>query len=219
MGISSPFSNPHRAVFPAVFFYDLVRTARRGRHTFIRVAYAGILTLVLLNMYAAWMVPQVVSSIGSGNLFPEFWNPSVVPGRELVNFASTYFYAFVGIQMLVVFLLTPPYVAGAIAEEREHGTLEALFVTHLRNSQIVLGLLLSRLARLAMILLAGLPFLSLLQLLGGIDPNLVLAVFAATGMTALSVASLGMLLSIYAGKARRAIVQTELIVIGYVTLL
>jgi hypothetical protein len=101
----------------------------------------------------------------------------------------------------------------ATASSRD--TLEALFTTHLRNDQIVLSLLLSRLTKLAAILLAGIPILSFLQFLGGIDPGLVFADFAATGMLVLSVASLGLLLSIYAGKARRAIVQTECIVVGY----
>jgi ABC-type transport system involved in multi-copper enzyme maturation permease subunit len=182
---------------------------------FIRFAYAGLLAFVLLNMYTAWIVPHIIPRIGSQGFLHGIWNPSAVPGKELANFASAYFYAFVAIQLTVIILLTPPYVAGAIAEERERSTLEALFVTHLRNDQIVLSMLFSRLARLAMILLVGIPILSFLQLLGGIDPNLVFAAFVATGMTALSIASLGLLLSIYAGKRRKAIIQTEVLVIGY----
>jgi ABC-type transport system involved in multi-copper enzyme maturation permease subunit len=190
---------------------DLIRTARSGRHTMLRSVYVAVLLAVLLQLYGVWLYGHNKSSW-------DIWDARSLPGHEIADFAATYFYVFTALQLLVVLLLTPPYVAGAIAEERERGTLEALFATHLRNDQIVLGLLLSRLARLGMIVLAGLPILSVLQFLGGIDPNLVLAVFVVTGMSALSLSCLAMLFSIYAGKARRAILQTELIAVGYLFL-
>src|SRR5438094_417338 len=80
-------------------------------------------------------------------------------------------------------LATAAYTAGAISEEKEHRTLEYLLATDLRNREIVLGKLASRLANLALLVVAGLPVLSLLQFLGGVDPDLMLATFALTGLT------------------------------------
>src|SRR5262249_11315723 len=52
------------------------------------------------------------------------------------------------------------------------------------------------------------PVLSLLQLLGGVDPQLLLAGFVATGVTMLSLAALSIFNSVYATKPRTAIVLT-----------
>src|SRR2546427_357840 len=78
--------------------------------------------------------------------------------------------------------------AGAIAEEKDRRTLDYLLASDLSNAEIVFGKLLSRLAYLALIMLTGLPFLSLLQLLGGVDPSLVVVGLVVTLMTMLSLA-------------------------------
>src|SRR5207237_971490 len=70
--------------------------------------------------------------------------------------------------------------------------------------------LVSRLANLLLITITGLPVLSLLQFMGGVDPNLVLAGFAATGMTMASLAGLSILNSVWAKKPRDAIALTYL---------
>jgi hypothetical protein len=58
--------------------------------------------------------------------------------------------------------------------------------------------------------LTGLPILGFLQLLGGVDPNLVLVGFAGTALTMLSLASLGILNSAYCDRPRTAIFLTYL---------
>src|SRR5438309_1571742 len=70
----------------------------------------------------------------------------------------------------------------------------------------------------ALILLTGLPVVSLVQLLGGVDPTLVLVGFAATGLTMLSLAALSILNSVFAQKPRDAIVLTYLAVVAYMAL-
>ena len=54
----------------------------------------------------------------------------------------------------------------------------------------------------------GLPVLGFLQLLGGVDPGLVLAAFAATGVTVVSLACLSILNSVLSARPRTAIVLT-----------
>jgi ABC-type transport system involved in multi-copper enzyme maturation permease subunit len=114
------------------------------------------------------------------------------------------------IQFLTVAVLTPAYTAGAIAEEKDRKTLEFLLATDLYNREIVLSKLASRVANLTLIVLAGLPILSFLQFMGGVDPNLVLAGFAATAMTMLSLAGLSILYSVWYKRPRDAIVMTYL---------
>src|SRR5262249_33048401 len=105
--------------------------------------------------------------------------------------------------------------AGALAEEKDRGTLEYLFTTDLRSHEIVLGKLVSRLAVMLLLALTGLPVLTLLLFLGGVDPNQVLGSFAATGVTLLSLACLSILSSAYVPKPVTAILLTYLEVAAY----
>src|SRR5262249_45248666 len=116
-----------------------------------------------------------------------------VDRRETAILAETFFSAFMIVQLILVVLLTPAYVAGAIAEEKDRKTLEFMLATDLNNREIVLSKLLSRVANMTLLLLTGLPILSILQFLGGVDSQLMLAGFAGTGLTILGIASVGIL--------------------------
>jgi len=150
-----------------LFFYDLVRTARRNRLIPTRCLFAIVLLAVVFIFYANWF------GLGYGSWDDLFSQPSV-RRDELASFGSSMFSLFFGMQYLAVFLLTPIYIAGAIAEEKERRTLDLLLTTHLTNREIVLGLLASRLSTLGLTFLTVVPTLSLLEFLGGIDPRLVL---------------------------------------------
>src|SRR5436305_10052674 len=76
-------------------------------------------------------------------------------------------------------------------------------------------MLASRLANLGMVLLTGLPILSLLEFVGGVDPGVVWAGFAATAVSMLSLGSLGLVNSIRAEKPRGAMLRTYLVALGY----
>ena len=191
-------------LFGPVLFYDVVRTSRRGRYILFRCLYAVLLALLLVWVYAMWTVRVA----GAGR----------VPARDMPAFAESFFAVFMVVQFAAVWLLTPGYTAGAVAEEKDRKTLEFLLATDLRNREIVLSKLASRLANLTLLILTGLPMLSLLQLLGGVDPNLVLAGFAATGLTMLSLAALSILSSVLLRKPRDAIVVTYLGAVAYLVL-
>jgi ABC-type transport system involved in multi-copper enzyme maturation permease subunit len=80
--------------------------------------------------------------------------------------------------------------------------------TEITDREIVLHKLFSRLCNLLALVLAGLPVLMAVQFLGGIDPNLVLAGFAASAVTVLSLGSLSILLSVLARRPLEAIFGT-----------
>jgi ABC-type transport system involved in multi-copper enzyme maturation permease subunit len=189
-------------LFGPVLFYELLRIGRRGRYVIVRCLYALALLVFLLLVYWVW-VDTV--RIVRGAMAP----------RDLANFAASFFYVFAGLQLCMVIFLTPAYTAGVLAEEKERGTLEAILATDLRNREIVLGLFLARLMNLTLLLLTGLPILSFLQFLGGVDPNLVVSAFVATGGTMVSLASISFLCSLYARRSRDAIVRSYLLSLGY----
>lgn len=188
-------------VFGPVLFYDMLVTARRGRYFLIRCLYSGLLLLVLFTVWA--------------NVRP-FGRTTA--RDQAAQIGMTYFEWFTVVQLIAVVLLTPAYVAGSVAEEKERKTLEFLLATDLRNREIILSKFGSRLGNLTLFLLTGLPILSFLQFLGGVDPDLVLGGFAATAMTAVGLASLSILNSVVYKRSRDAIAITYLEVIAYVAI-
>jgi ABC-type transport system involved in multi-copper enzyme maturation permease subunit len=190
-------------IFGPLLYYDLVCIARRSRYLLLRFLYAVLLGAVLCWLYLMLRIERRSGPLDS---------------REMASFAESFFYTFVFVQFCVVALLTPAYTAGAIAEEKERRTIEFVLATDLRNREIVLSKLVSRLLNLSLLVLTGLPILGFLQFLGGVDPNLVLASFAATGLTMLSLACLSMVNSVLTRKARDAIALTYLAAVGYLAL-
>jgi ABC-type transport system involved in multi-copper enzyme maturation permease subunit len=188
-------------LFGPVLFYDLLTLARRRRYFVVRCGYAAFLFAIIGWLWFAWSV--------SGRFEHERLD-------VIADFAHVIFELFVSVQFILVVLLTPIYTASAVADEKERRTLEFLLATDLRNREIVLGKLLSRLLNLGILILAGLPVLALLQFLGGVDPQLVLAAYAATLATVTSLACLGTLFSVLVRKGRDAILLTYLCVLAYI---
>jgi ABC-type transport system involved in multi-copper enzyme maturation permease subunit len=190
-------------LFGPILFYDLMCTARRPRYFLIRYLFALLLALLLCFSY--WY-------------FTSEHPDQKVKASEAAVFAEYFFQAFVMIQYCVLIVLTPAYVAGTIAEEKERKTLEFILATDLRNREIVLGKLCSRIANLMLLLLTGLPILSLVQFMGGVDPTLVVAWYAATALSVLSLASFSMLNSVLNRKPRDAVAVTYFCLFGYLVL-
>ena len=172
---------------------------RRTRFIVVRTLYVLLLAFILGWLYLVlWMRYD-----------------GLVPTTRLADFAYQFFYTYMAIQFAVVVLLTPPYTAGAIAEEKERRTLEFLLATDLRDREIVLGKFLARVLNLTILLLAGLPILALLQVVGGVDPGLLFAGFAATLLTMFSLAGMSILSSVVTRRSRDAIALTYLLPLVY----
>jgi ABC-type transport system involved in multi-copper enzyme maturation permease subunit len=199
-------------LFGPVLFYDAVRNGRRSRYIALRCVYAIIILCVLYWTYTSFVRPRPIL-VGPGIRY----RPNVRQA-DAAALAESFFYIFMRVQFLAIVVFTPAYVAGAVAEEKERKTMEFLLATDLHNREIVLSKLVSRLGGLALLVLTGLPVLSILQFMGGVDPNLVLAGFAVTGLSMASMASLSILVSVYAKKPRTAIVLSYLILLAYLGL-
>jgi ABC-type transport system involved in multi-copper enzyme maturation permease subunit len=177
-----------------VFFYDLLRLSRRGRFVVLRVGYAALLFVLLALAHEDWAQRYGVRR-GDG-LFATVQ----VPLQHMSKLGESVFGMFMSAQFVAVFLITPLYMAGAVADEKERRTLELLFASGLTSREIVMGKLAARLGHVLAVILAGLPILVLLPFWGGVDPNLVLCGFVATAAAAVSVGSFGVWASI---RARR----------------
>jgi len=91
------------------------------------------------------------------------------PG-ELAEIGMNLFGTVIWLQGVVILLLTPAFVAGTIAEDRQRKVLSYLLASPLTGAEIVLGKLAARLVNLVVLVAVGLPVVSIALFLGGVDP-------------------------------------------------
>jgi ABC-type transport system involved in multi-copper enzyme maturation permease subunit len=192
-----------------MFFYDVVRLARRGRSTLLRCTYALLLLVGLYCIY--WERFPVAAEFR--DLFHV--QPSMKL-EELARFGGTFATSIFALQSAAVVLLTPAYVSGAIAEEKERRTLELLFTTHLTDREIVLGKLFGRLMHLLGVALVGLPILMTLQVWGGVEPLLPIVGFIVTLLTLLSIGGVCIRCSVAFRDSFTALVVSYMIILPVV---
>jgi ABC-type transport system involved in multi-copper enzyme maturation permease subunit len=180
------------------FFSDLVRLARRGRGTALRFIYGAALLLALGFVYSRHFPGYDLLSLADEHPW--------VSLRAQASFAQAFATTLLLAQNVAVLVLTPAYLAGAVAEEKEKKTLNILFTTPLTNREILLGKMLGRLAHIGGVLLVALPVLSLAQLWGGVDLAVILAGSAVTALTLFSVGALSLFFSTTANTVASALV-------------
>src|SRR5262249_52047625 len=123
--------------------------------------------------------------------------PEVVGGR----FADL----FVRQQALLLALLTPPLVAGALTAEKRAGTLPYLLLTDMDTRHIVLGKLAGRVGQVLLVLMGGWPLFALLAGFGGVAPLALLASFAALLPPLFGLAAGALLASVWCRQTRDAV--------------
>ena len=153
----------------------------------LRVALRNERAFALLAVYVAILGAIVASAFPSDSSFSV--NPTraggSAPGYDL-------FMTFCGTQAMLVLVLLPALSAGALAQERERQTLEALLLAPLTPLQIVWGKAAGVLAFAGLLLLSTVPLTSLCFLLGGVSPGMVLAAYVVLLGLAASITALGL---------------------------
>src|SRR5208283_81255 len=77
--------------FGPMLFYDLVRTARQGRHVWLRCIYAFILLVVFYLLYTSWFTAR-------GYDIEDIFESGSMPLGDVARFAESFFFAFLGVQ-------------------------------------------------------------------------------------------------------------------------
>jgi len=184
-----------------IFGAELRSGARRSRLFWTRAIYGLLLLLTLSANYSF-----------SGQ-FQSGFDATDLTINQVAVFCSRFFFFFATLQLCAVLLVSPAAVGSLVARERERRTIEYLFATDLSNREIVLGKFAAGWCYLATLLMAGLPVLSLVMLMGGIPPGDLLAIFAVTLSTSLFIAALAILVSVCTQRARDGIAQTYLLML------
>ena len=160
-----------------------------------------------LYLWRALVVAALAAYVGlHPGLRREFSGPDLATPGRLAGLAHEVFRIFTNAQMVVVLAVVPLLVAGSIAEEKARGTLGLILAGRLGSAEIVADKLAARMLTVVVLILAGLPALALIGLLGGVDPTRLAMTYLGTLAAAWFAAALSMLVSVHARSASGAIV-------------
>jgi ABC-type transport system involved in multi-copper enzyme maturation permease subunit len=179
-----------------ILHQELLLGSRRNRLHLLRWVYAGWLVLQVLYCYLLFQKEELDRALLGDEVINRASAPAVV-GEQFAEM-------FVRQQMVILVLLVPPFVAGAVSDEKRRGTLEYLLLSDLETRHIVLGKLIGRVAQVVLVLLAGLPLFGLLAGFGGVDPPSVLAVPAVLVLPVVALAA-ALLASVWCRQTRDAV--------------
>lgn len=172
--------------------------SRRARHFYIRAIYLGVLIACLLW---ALMLNSPMSSQTSL--------------RNLASGASQSFSFVANLQIALICLLAPVFMAGAIAQEANPKTWDILLTTPLSPAEIVLGNLFGRLFFILALLVSSLPLFALTQYFGGVPGRSIFVSYAIAGCAALLVGSAAIALSVSRLVGKRAVFAFYVSVVSY----
>lgn len=168
-----------------------LRTRMRGR----RAAVIITVYLLLLSSVAGLMLYGQQQALESG--LSSSRAPTI--GFELFVTLSLF-------QLFLVIFIVPGLTGAAIAGERDRQTLDLMLSTQVPSLWIILGKLLSSLSYVFLLMLAALPLFSLVFLFGGVSPSQVVLAFAVSLISALTLGTIGVFISVVIRRGQIATV-------------
>jgi len=174
--------------------------SRRVKHLYLRLAYLGVLIAVLL-----WALVINVKA-------------DEMSFRELASAGALSFQAIAYLQIGLICVLAPVFMAGAIAQEADPQTWDILLTTPLGAAEIVLGNLIGRLFFILALLLASLPLFAVTQYFGGVSGETILASYAIAACAAIVVGCAAVALSVSRVVGKRAVFTFYVAVVSFIVL-
>jgi ABC-type transport system involved in multi-copper enzyme maturation permease subunit len=171
--------------------------SRRLRHLYIRSAYLGVLIIVLLIL--------LLQS-----------NAAVQNYRDLAAAGAAAFQWVAYLQLGLICILTPVFMAGAIAQESNPKNWDVLLTTPLSTPQIVLGNLFGRLFFVLALLACSLPLFAITQYFGGVPGRTVFLGYIVSAAAALLVGAIAIALAVNRLAGRRAVFTFYAAVVSYI---
>lgn len=184
-----------------IFAREFVTVPRRSRHYAVRAAYTGLLWILGLT---AWQV-----TVG--------WNRTATLGDH-ARFGLLLFQVFTLVQIALLPFLAGLSAASAVSQEKDRRTFILLLLSDLRSYEIVLGKLLGALLQIGLLILAAVPVLAIMVLLGGVAPHEVGQAVLILGATALAAGSVGNLVALWRERTFQSLALTVLFLVLYVCL-
>ena len=176
-----------------VFTREVATAPRSWRLYFLRAVYVGALFGLVATAWLIVFGSQPVRSLG-----------------DLARFGAAVFALLAPVQLAVVTGFSALLTAAAVAQEKDRRTLDLLLMTRMTNSELVIGKLLASMLSVLVLILAGVPLLMLLTLLGGISYEQVARVVGVSLTAALAAGSLGSTLALWREKTFQTLATAAL---------
>ncbi len=172
--------------------------SRRSRHHYIRIGYLGVLIAVLL-----------VSLLNNAR-------GDQLDYRQLAAAGARSFEVVAYLQIALICILAPVFMAGAIAQEADPRTWDILLTTPLGAAEIVLGNLFGRLFFIITLIVSSLPLFAVTQYFGGVPGSSIFASYLIAVCAALLVGSMAIALAVSRLAGRRAVFTFYVAVVSYI---
>ena len=182
-----------------IFSREALTSPRQLRHFLIRSGYVAALFVLMYTAGQAMFGWQQVRSIG-----------------DVARFGSLVFQIFCLVQLSLVLFFALLFGASGVAQEKDKQTLILLLMTDMRDHELVLGKLFAGLLMVMVLVLASMPVLFLVLLLGGVGIDQVLWALAICAASAFTAGSWGLLVAYWREKTFQTLAIS---VLGFVILL
>jgi ABC-type Na+ efflux pump permease subunit len=189
-----------------VLAWETKRATRRPLWRWLRTGYCAWLALQAVALFGAvpsdlWVVPD--------EQLPRLELYRVLSAQQTA-FLDTYLGLLLQFQLVMVLAVVPAVTASFLGQEKERGTLFALFGTELTSRQILLGKLLGRLILIMPLVLTTLPALVFISILTGRGLTLLMLALAQEAILAVAVGAACLLFAIWIRSAADAVVASYL---------
>jgi ABC-type transport system involved in multi-copper enzyme maturation permease subunit len=168
-------------------FFVLLTKEMRLRMRQERTVWVMILYVVLLSLLG-WLYLSRSTS-GSSNIGND-WNTA---GTQLYQLLTV-------VEILLIIFITPSFTSGSINAEKELKTYDMLLCSQISSFSLVAGKLISGLSNVFLLIAASIPLFSLVFFFGGFTPMYILKDLTVFAVTAVMIASFGLLCSILFAK-------------------
>jgi ABC-type transport system involved in multi-copper enzyme maturation permease subunit len=179
-----------------MFMREAAVAPRRASFFAARSVFVAALFALTLTAWQLLVGSQQLESIG-----------------DLAWFGAAAFQILAPLQLAVAMPFSALLVASAVAAEKDRKTLDLLLLTSLSNSELVLGKLFAGMLSVVVVVVATLPLLMIIALLGGVSTQQILRVEYVTLASALFAGSLGSTIALWREKTFQALALTVLILV------
>ncbi len=177
------------ALFPPLIHKDVIMALRKKRSLVLQILF------IFVCLSAVWM------------LWPETGLYS------LSSYRTQHLFTVLGIgQLALVILFAPAFVSPAFTMEKERNTFDILYGTKMSPFSIVWGKIAGSLSFLLMVILSGIPFVSMCIVLGGINRAAILWFYVTLFLAAYLTGAVGLTISYLSKKTYRSVVTSYIIV-------
>jgi len=137
---------------------------------------------------------------------------------DLARFGGLVFQIVVPLELIVALFLSAVAAASSVSQEKDRRTLILLLLTRLTSREIVLGKLMSTWVGVANLVLAALPLLLLIAILGGVSAVQVFSATAIILVTSAWTGALANMVAFWREKTFQTLAITLLAIVGWLVL-